>query len=294
MKNKNYEEKIYNTETGTYVSRKYSTSTRYYKNDEGKLKPIKKEVFEAEINLKNNEDKRVDNKVNDNKEFIDDETLNKLLERHKLYIESGKVQGSCLNLTDIDLSGKDLSGLDLTDARFFYCNLHQVNLKGSKLVNAYLQDTDFSDSNLENTDFTNASMGYCNFENSNLRNTVFNCTFAPDTNFKGADLTNAIFVKAELIESDFTNAILKNTNFRNADLRGAILETNLKDTNIKGARFLKNINLNNLSAAEKMYTMESITMKKRTFQRKQETDLKHLMLEIYNMAQKCKHKVSAT
>ena len=109
--------------------------------------------------------------------------LNKILEKHKLWIESNGVQGNCANLRDADLNGANLTGADLLGAYLKGANLKGANLWGANLRRA----------NLTGANLTRA-------------------------NLHGADLTRADLTGANLTGADLTRAILKDANLKDAIL----------------------------------------------------------------------------
>ena len=122
---------------------------------------------------------------------IPDESLNEILQKHKLWIE-GDPEG-----TRADLSGANLSRANLRWADLSGANLSGAYLSGADLSGAYL-----SGANLSGADLSRADLSGANLSGANL---------------SGADLSRA----------DLSRADLRGANLRWADLSRANL-TNVK------------------------------------------------------------------
>ena len=119
--------------------------------------------------------------------------LRKILDEHKVYVESFGESGSKANLRGANLRGADLSRADLRDA-----NLIGANLRGANLIDANLRGADLRDANLRG---------------ANLRG----------ANLRGADLSRADLIGANLRGADLSRADLSRADLSRADLRGADL-----------------------------------------------------------------------
>ena len=95
--------------------------------------------------------------------------LQKILDEHKVWVESCCQRGDRANLR----------GADLSDANLSYANLRGANLRGANLRGANLRGADLSDANLS----------YANLRGANLRGA--NLSYA---NLRGADLPDLTFV----------------------------------------------------------------------------------------------------
>ena len=88
------------------------------------------------------------------KSLIYIEDLENILAKHKLWLESIKVDGEKADLTEADLTGADLTGANLTEA-----NLTEANLRGADLIGA----------NLRYANLIGAHLRYANLIGVNLR-----------------------------------------------------------------------------------------------------------------------------
>ena len=121
--------------------------------------------------------------------------LNKILERHQLWIETNGVQGKLA-----DLTGANLHGANLRDANLHGANLRDANLRDANLTGANLRDANLRDANLEGA-------------------------YLRDAYFYRANLTGANLTGANLTYTDMEEAILYGANLTHANLTGA----NLRD-----------------------------------------------------------------
>lgn len=119
--------------------------------------------------------------------------LNKILEQHRLWVNSNTEQGSRANLTHANLRGASLEGRILTRADLRSADLRSANLTGANLTGA-----DLFGANLENANLTGADLHNADLE-------VTNITFA---NLHGADLTHTNLARASLHGADLTGANL--------------------------------------------------------------------------------------
>ena len=72
------------------------------------------------------------------------EILDKILENHKLWLQTHGEQGERANLRYANLSGANLSGANLDDADLRYANLRYANLSGANLRYANLDYSSFT------------------------------------------------------------------------------------------------------------------------------------------------------
>lgn len=133
--------------------------------------------------------------------------LKKILDQHRLWVESSKRQGE----------RADLRGADLYNTDFQNLNLNDVNFVGADLRSA----------NFGNTSLSGANFGSANLCSANLYN---------------ADLTRANFYNANLQDTDLINANLQGANLRGANFQGANLTgANQRSSNFKDAFGLPDI-----------------------------------------------------
>ncbi len=114
--------------------------------------------------------------------------LRKILDEHKIWIESFRENGSRAYLSDANLSDADLRGADLRDADLRGADLRDADLRGADLRGAYLSGADLRGAYLSGADLSGADL-------------------------RGADLSGA----------DLRGADLRGADLRGADLRGAYL-----------------------------------------------------------------------
>ena len=75
---------------------------------------------------------------------ITETELATILELHKLWLETNRLQGGRANLGGANLANANLSGANLNVADLTYANLGGANLKGAKLSLADLTDADIT------------------------------------------------------------------------------------------------------------------------------------------------------
>lgn len=88
--------------------------------------------------------------------------------------------------TDIDLSGRDLSCLHLVNLNLSDANFSKANLYGIRINNCLLLRANFEDSNLSHSCIEQSDLSQSRLVNSNL-----GCAHAYCSNFKEADLKGA-------------------------------------------------------------------------------------------------------
>ena len=177
-----------------------------------------------------------------NEVYVNDISLDKILEKHKKWInnEEGGERADLsyttiryANLSNVDLSYADLIGAELINTDLTGANLRNVDLSGSDLRYTDLTNADLTCTNLTKVDLSNVDL-----VNADLVN---------------ADLTGAILTNSDLSYADLSSANLRGTNLSNSDLAYAYLKntffsnTNLSNVNLTGAYFkdayLNNVNL---------------------------------------------------
>ena len=122
--------------------------------------------------------------------------LNRVIEQHKVWLDSKGEEGKRADLRDTVLRGADLSyvdlrGADLTNADLEGANLKGVDLSGVDLRYAYLKGVDLRDANLT----------CANLEGADLE----------DADLEGADLEGADLEGANLKYAYLTNVNLEGT-----------------------------------------------------------------------------------
>lgn len=79
--------------------------------------------------------------------------LDKVLDAHKLWVESKQKQGEQADFSDADLHGLDFSEMELTGANF-----KKANLEGASFREARLDQADLTEANLEEADLQGTSL----------------------------------------------------------------------------------------------------------------------------------------
>ena len=144
------------------------------------------------------------------------ELLKKILDDHKLWLESYARKGECANLRYADLRDIDLTGVNLEGAQ-----LEGVNLEGATIENV----------NLERADLERANLKGAKLRGENLRG-----TYLIGADLKGADLEGANLIYAHLQNAHLEGANLEGANLRYAAIRGAnLVGANLRDAALRGA-----------------------------------------------------------
>jgi hypothetical protein len=128
--------------------------------------------------------------------------LKEILEQHRLWIETNKVQGK-----RAELSGANLSG---------------ANLTGAYLYGAYLYGADLKDANLTGANLTVANLTVANLSGANLTGAYFHGANLSYAYLCGAYLSGANLSDANLSDANLTGANLTGANLALADLSGAI------------------------------------------------------------------------
>ncbi|WP_318558432.1 pentapeptide repeat-containing protein [Providencia stuartii] len=113
--------------------------------------------------------------------------LRKILDEHKVYVESFGESGSKANLIDADLRGANLIGADLSGA-----NLIDADLRGANLIGADLSGANLIGANLIDADLSGANLSGANLIDADLSG----------ANLSGADLSGANLRGADLIDAD--------------------------------------------------------------------------------------------
>ena len=122
----------------------------------------------------------------------------KILEQHRLWVESERTSGKQANL-----QGADLQGQDLSQALLLGANLEQANLQGANLQGTVLQQANLS--------------GAC---------------------LQGANLERANLWGAYLMQADLQEGCLRRAKAKFADFREAnLLQTDLRQANLWGVNF---------------------------------------------------------
>ena len=125
-----------------------------------------------------------------------------------------RVDLSGLNLSDMDLRGRnlhlaDLHGVDLSGSILQDGHLAGMDLSNARLINADLLDANLSDCNLSGADLSQARLEYANLRNSNLSR----------SKIAGASLLDAEMDYANFSYADLTGADMRISLPRDLDLQ---------------------------------------------------------------------------
>lgn len=120
---------------------------------------------------------------------ISKEELKKILNEHKLWLESNGKKGKQADLSHIDLSHVNLSHVDLSHADLSYIDLSNANLSNMDLTNANLFYANLSDANLSFANLSFANLFQTDLTNANLSNAKL--IKVADQNVKGKKIIAA-------------------------------------------------------------------------------------------------------
>ncbi len=160
---------------------------------------------------------------------------------------------SKINLTKVDLHGRnfvnsDLSGADLSYSNLNSSDLSRANLRGTILCDADLREADLTDTDLSNANLSGADLSGANLRGAILCNADLSEADLSDTdlcnanlngvNLHEANLSNSKLIKASLVESKLTCTCLFKSNLMMTNLTGADLtDAKLKATNLQHAQY---------------------------------------------------------
>ena len=108
--------------------------------------------------------------------------LKSILDQHRLWVETNRVQGA----------RADLTYADLTCAYLTYAELTYANLKGAYLTGADLTGANLEDASLTGANLTGALLTRANLWNASLRDANLHGANLHGANLTGANLTGAI------------------------------------------------------------------------------------------------------
>ncbi|MGB1007055.1 MAG: pentapeptide repeat-containing protein, partial [Thalassobaculaceae bacterium] len=167
------------------------------------------------------------------------ENLNAALDQHEKFVAG--TGGKRLSLASVDLSGMNLSGRDLSDAELTGCVLAGSDLRDAKLVGSVLFACD-----LQNCQLQNAVM-----DRADLRGAVLRGADLTNGSVVAADLRDGVLMRADsdgnLVELAISQDVDKEAT---AEVDGRVIEdtalsssfvkqTDLTDTNLRNARFFR-------------------------------------------------------
>ena len=117
--------------------------------------------------------------------------LKKILDEHKLWIDTNGNEGE-----KADLRSADLRSADLSYANLRYADLSGSDLSGSDLSDADLRSADLSGSDLSDADLSDANLSYANLRSANLSS----------ANLRYADLSSSNLSSANLSDADLSGS----------------------------------------------------------------------------------------
>jgi hypothetical protein len=129
--------------------------------------------------------------------------LKKILEQHKLWIETNGVQG-----TRADLHSANLTGAYLYGANLYRADLRGADLRGANLKDANLPTVNFSGADLTGAYLKGAILYGANLQGANLYHANLTGANLYDANLWRANLTDANLGGAYLCRANLTDAIL--------------------------------------------------------------------------------------
>lgn len=121
------------------------------------------------------------------------ETLNKIIENHKLWIKTEGREGKRANLSGESLYGVNLKGVDLRFSNMCGVNMENAVLENANLMSVDLRDSDLSGINLKGADLSGGNLSGADLSNSDL---------------SGADLSGAALSGTDLKEADLKDVNL--------------------------------------------------------------------------------------
>ena len=112
--------------------------------------------------------------------------LNKILDNHKLWLQTNGEQGERADLRYADLRSADLRYADLRSA-----NLRSANLRSANLRSANLRSADLRSADLRSADLRYADLRYANLRSANLRYADLSYADLSSADLSYADLRSA-------------------------------------------------------------------------------------------------------
>ncbi|HCB0644451.1 TPA: pentapeptide repeat-containing protein [Klebsiella variicola subsp. variicola] len=157
--------------------------------------------------------------------------LRKILDEHKVWIESFMNHGARAdlrgaNLRGADLSGADLRGAYLRDAYLRDAYLRDAYLSGTYLRGAYLRGADLRGANLRGADLSGADLSGADLRGAYLRDAYLRDAYLSGAYLRDADLRGADLRGADLSGADLRGAYLPDLTFVIMGMEYAITITN--------------------------------------------------------------------
>ena len=149
-----------------------------------------------------------------NEEKLTQEEIQKILEEHQRWLESGGEEGERADFSRKNLREVNLRGVNLERANLERANLERATLWGANLRGANLWEVNLERANLERANLWGATLWGANLRGANLRG----------ANLWGANLERVNLVGANLLEANLERANLERANLVGANLEGVNLE----------------------------------------------------------------------
>ena len=192
--------------------------------------------------------------------FIDisKEDLERVLEEHKVWGNTGGKQGKRANLERVNLVGADLHGVNLAEANLYQCNLSKANLQGASLAKANLLGAQMGGANLNKAslweaDLQGARLNLANLQEANLSRANLSNANLREANLQKANCTRAVVNEAQMSLSNLQGTIMRRADLQNATFHHAVLyEANFQEANLMGVKGLqiKQLRGANMSSAQ--------------------------------------------
>ena len=99
---------------------------------------------------------------------MDKNKLDKILDNHKLWLQTNGEQGERADLSSADLRYADLRYADLSSADLSYANLRSADLRSANLRYADLSSADLSYADLRYADLSYANLRYADLSSADL------------------------------------------------------------------------------------------------------------------------------
>ena len=192
--------------------------------------------------------------------FIDisKQELEKVLEEHKIWGNTGGQQGRRANLERVNLVGADLHGVNLAEANLYQCNLSKANLQGASLAKANLLGAQMGGANLQKAslweaDLQGARMNLANLQEANLSRANLSNANLREADLQKANCTRAVLKEAQLSLANLQGTIMRRADLQNVTFHHAVLyEANFQEANLLGVKGLqiKQLRGANMSSAQ--------------------------------------------
>ena len=124
--------------------------------------------------------------------------LNKILDNHKLWLQTNGEQGERADLRSADLRSADLRSADLRSADLRYADLRSADLRYADLRSAdlrcaVLSSADLSSADLRYADLRSAVLRYADLRSADLRYADLRCADLSYADLRSADLDYSAF-----------------------------------------------------------------------------------------------------